>query len=133
MSYAIGRGPNGDFQVILTGEPPICEPLPQAPGVIEPDLKHCAWLVLLVAVWSGPDRDAIRTALRVGKEVGDTIRVGLRPFDSHDEIRAWYPEVREQYRSPVWLTLKEGALLEERFGTLPQKEVREMVDRMARD
>jgi hypothetical protein len=89
MSYAVGRGPNGDFQVVLSGEPPNCKPLSMAPEEMEPELKHGAWLILLVAVWSAPDRDAIRTALEVAKEFSNGFQVGLRIFDHYYETLAW--------------------------------------------
>jgi hypothetical protein len=104
-----------------------------APEEMEPELRHGAWLILLEAVWSAPDRDAIRTALEVAKEFSNGFQVGLRIFDHHDETRVWCPEARERYGSPVWIILNERRFVEERFGTLGLQDVREMAGRVVGD
>ena len=76
---------------------------------MEPELATGSWLVLNFAVWSGSDRIAIQQAVDLGRQFGGEVQVGIRPFDHHDEIRRWCPEVTETAACPLWILLCNGA------------------------
>jgi hypothetical protein len=108
--------PDGKYEVVLTDQPDNFHALKMAPSEMEPELSQGLWLVLHVAVWSGTDQAAIEVALELAEEFKGQLEVGVRPFDSHEEIRCWLPDVSEQYRSPIWLILREGKKLCEKVG-----------------
>jgi len=115
MAIFLQKSENCYF-ISLKDEPPFIYSLPMAPSELEPILCRNLWLILVVAVWSGPDLAAMETASSVGKKLRGAVHVGLRPFDSHREITPWCPGVAEQHASPIWLILKDGRLLAERAG-----------------
>jgi hypothetical protein len=90
--------------------------LDMAPDRLEPALARGRWLVLVFAVWSSPDRQAIEQLVADRAELPSDLRVGVRPFDSHDELQSWCPAATEKFGSPIWLLLEDGQLIAERTG-----------------
>src|SRR6266487_3739751 len=126
MSYRI-EPTDGHFAIRLQGEPENCHALTMAPSDREEELNHGLWLVVVFAVWSGPDRKAIDTALEIGHELGDKVQIGIRPFDRKEELQAWCPEGKIQWVSPIWLVLKDGKSVNEMFGSQSRQKVFEAV------
>lgn len=98
-----------------------------APSEMEPELKEGVWLVLVAAVWSGPDRMAIQQALTAVKEFGGKLKLGIRLFDEDSETTQWFPDLPQAYASPVWLFLRDGRLVEKHFGSLDQIGLRSLL------
>jgi hypothetical protein len=123
MSYSVRAAPDGRYEVMLKGEPTYCKALPGTPSELRQELDRGLWLVLLFAVWSGPDREAVQTALSVVKQFDGKVQLGLRPFDRHEEITALWPDVKERFGSPIWLVLRDGELLEQHVGAFGRRAV----------
>jgi hypothetical protein len=98
-----------------------------APVEREPELNSGLWLVLVFAVWSGPDRTAVDTALSVAKEFRGEVRLGIRPFDKAEEALAWCPELKLRRTSPIWLILNNGKLERATFGPQTVEQLRAMI------
>jgi hypothetical protein len=47
--------PEGQGIAVLENDPPYCHGLQHAPEVMEPELQEGVWLVMMAAVWSGPE------------------------------------------------------------------------------
>jgi len=88
--------------------------------------------VLVFAVWSVPDREAVQTALSAVKSFGGSVQLGLRAFDRHEEVEALWPHVKESYGSPIWLILRDGKLLEEHVGAFSRRVVTDWLRRVLR-
>ena len=120
-NYSLRYSKTGDlFEVEFHEEPSYCHVLPMAPSSREPALNCGYWMVLLFAVWSAPDITSIDTALAAVEGFNGKIQLGIRPFDQYTEMKAWCPEARGSYRSPIWLLFQEGQMVTEFHG--PQSE-----------
>lgn len=95
---------------------------------MESALKTGDWLVLAFAVWSQPDRNAIRTALDTVKDFEGKINLGIRPLEDPTKHR-WCPELQWNGTSPVWLLLKEGELIGQVDGEHPKEELVDIINR----
>ena len=121
MKYSITNEGNECYRIRFLNPPEYCHALGMAPEEIEPNLIKGNWIILLVAVWSGPDRAAVDFALKSMDEMKDkNINLGVRPFNMHSEISKWCAEAKEKWRSPVWLWLKDGKLVDEKSGLLTE-------------
>ena len=116
MSYQVLHVGGNQWELRFDSEPDYCYPLPIADAAERAKVSQGTWLVLFSAVWSGPDQEAITTALRVVKKFGGQVKLGVRPFDETTEFRQWFPEIRETYGSPVWVVVKDGCLVEQFVG-----------------
>jgi len=123
MSNRVESTGSRRFAITLEGEPHNCHALAMAPSERETALNQGDWLVLVFAVWSGPDRNQITTAMEVAREVGGTIQVGIRPFDNKEELRAWCPEAKIDWMSPIWLVIREGKLINEMCGPQSREKI----------
>lgn len=107
---------NEPYEVLLDGTPPNLIALPMAPPKMETMLRLGRWLVLNVAVWSSPD---VHDAPLIAEEFArkhPNVRVGIRPFDDHDELHVWCPGAKAVAASPVWLFFLNGVLFAETSG-----------------
>ena len=135
MSYKLISTAQNQFQLVLEGEPDYLSALPMAPLKIEAQLTHGDWLLLVFAVWSIVDTRAIQTAVEAAKRGSGRFKLGIRPFDRHDEMKQWMPELNlpnqsattilemrhgpsrelfissDKTRNPIWLLLKDGKLI----------------------
>jgi len=127
MSYHVKSLAGGSYKLVFEDEPAYCKALVMSPLAKESELTQGLWLVLLFAVWSVPDRSNIGVALSVVKEFNGKVFLGVRPFDNHDEIKKWCPEVKEKYGSPIWLVMKNGKLLKERTGLYSKEELKNLI------
>lgn len=114
----------GGYRIVLEDEPTYCHALEMAPRHIEPELLQGVWLVLAIAVWSGPDVASIATALEATKRLKGQVHLGLRPFDRHDELKLWCSGCAEE-ASPLWLIMRDGQVVDRSAGT---RSVHEVVD-----
>ena len=115
------------YQVVLHDAFEWCYPLEMAPDGREPELNSGDWLVLLFAVWSGPDLDCIRAVLDAAGLIGRSVSVGIRPYDDSSEARTWIPEVQELRGSPIWVLIRDGAIRWIDVGRLTVDEIVGMV------
>ena len=89
-----------------------------------------SWLILLIAVWSGPDLQAVEVAAKIGKDLHCFLAVGIRPFERHSEIELWCPDLREKFGSPIWIFLEDGKKQFEIVGLRTAKEIHEMIEKV---
>src|SRR5687767_13162089 len=101
--FSVQRTADNRWEVNLRDQPDYCCALPMAPNRMEPELKEGLWLVLVAAIWSGPDRIAIGQALSAVQEFRGKVKLGIRLFDDDAETRTWFPELPKYAASPVWL------------------------------
>jgi hypothetical protein len=111
------------FELEILDAPAYCHSLDMAPSSREPMLSEGDWVVLLFAVWSGPDRDAIAAALDAATSFRVGVRLGVRPFDKHSETGHWCPEWQQTPGSPVWLFFHDGKLVHQEIGLLSTHEL----------
>jgi hypothetical protein len=128
MSATLIKDPGGNYRVVLSQEPTYCHGLQAAPARIESALKEGLWLIVLIAVWSSPDLEAMQVALSVVKAMNGRVQLGLRPFDAHQEVLHWCPNVKERYASPIWLLLRDGALLDEMAGLRNEERILQWIE-----
>lgn len=102
--------------------------LPSAPDRLEESLTRGLWLVACLAVWSFPDRAAALAAATLADACQLRATVAVRPFDSYSEFDAWCPELGERRATPIWVLLREGALLTERAGNVTVAELQSLVE-----
>lgn len=151
MSHKLISQTPGQFQLILEHEPDYIAALPMAPSKLEAALTNGCWLVLVFAVWSSVDIQAIPTAIEVAKESNGRFNLGIRPFHDHKELKLWMPETHlpahsstvilergrkpsqelfisgDRTRNPIWLFLKDGKLNSECAGSLTKDSLRKFI------
>jgi hypothetical protein len=71
---------------------------------------------------------AVKAAFRAASAYGGSVRLGIRPFEDHDEMATWLPEYRP-YATPVWTVFKEGTLIGWDAGLYSEEEVAELLVR----
>ncbi|MGH2886147.1 MAG: hypothetical protein ACRDPA_26200 [Solirubrobacteraceae bacterium] len=97
--------------VSLTDEPPFCHALAARPFAREAELDRGLWLVIVVAAWSAPDVEAVRTAIDAVARFQGRVQLGVRPYDDPDEVETWCPELRDAGGSPMWAILDDGVVV----------------------
>ena len=127
MTVFVKPREDGSWEIRVENEPEFCRALPMRPQEMETELHVGFWLVLLIAVWSVPDRTAIQQALDAVKPYGGVVKLGIGPFDKHVEISRWIIGVKEKWGSPVWLMLHNGRVLDEKVGLLKQEDITRMI------
>jgi hypothetical protein len=106
MSFEL-RVVNDLWELKFLDEPSYVHALKMAPESMEPELNAGVWLVVVFPVWSGPVRDSVRAAITFVKDHGGKFQLGVRPFDSHDEIYKWWPVTESPSAGKVLLAVKE--------------------------
>lgn len=117
MSWSIVLDGDG-YRFQSEGEYSILHPFALAQSPLTPGQAPGDWLVLNIAVWSVQDQKCVETLLKFGQSTLSKFRLGVRPYDEFEQIRAWCPDVSEEYGSPFWLLLRDAVLLDQRVGTL---------------
>jgi hypothetical protein len=125
MSFSFQKTSDQRSELALDGEPAYCRVWSEDRHL---DTGQGVWLVLFYAAWSSPDRRAIPVALSVVKSFDGRVQLAIRKFSDHNELRAWRQEVKEKWASPVWLILRDGALLRELTGVRGDEELRAALD-----
>jgi hypothetical protein len=119
--------PEGQFEVVIENPADNCHALAMSPSEMEEELRQGPWVVLLIAIWSVSDVDAIEQAVRLGQQFGEKIQIGMRAFDHHKETERWCSGVKEQYRSPIWLFLLDGETVAELVGHVTEEDLRRQI------
>jgi hypothetical protein len=127
--FALELQPDGRYSLDLGDMAANLISLEMSPESPEPTLIAGRWLILAFAIWSGPDRKAVSTAMHLAKSTGHPVRIAVRPFDSHSEFDRWCPAVKERFRSPVWLLLNNGELIAERVGYQSISQLQDLIDK----
>ncbi len=151
MSFEIQPIESDKWKLVFFDEPNYVRALKMAPEAIEPELDSGVWLVVVFPVWSGPVRDSVRAAIACAKYHGGKFQLGVRPFDSHDEIYKWWPDakapsagevllaVQEEgsrreihistglSSSPVWLVLRDGQVIHQGAGPRSKEQLSELM------
>jgi len=145
----------GRSRLLVTDEPDYIVPLQIAPSSLEDCLKQGRWLVVSMSVWSVHDFRAGLHAIKLVKEQGGVVKLGLRPFNYPKENATWVPglgaermtdqveisvaehdgrrEVTIQGKadsSPVWLVIAEGNVVGVRFGQLSTAEIEDLISQL---
>jgi hypothetical protein len=148
MKIDFPRDRNGRLAVEVADAPPFVRGLAASPAEREAFLDTGNWLVLSVAVWSGPDLSAIEPATAVVSEFDGGISLGIRPFDEFEELSSWltrvgvaersprvgagqplvpapapWPTLRA-FQSPVWVLFREGQVVDCASGLLSESMLR---------
>lgn len=99
------------YELLLSpGAPANCHSLQMAPDDLEPELQAGRWLVLVTAVWSAADLEAVPLAIEFADRHRD-VHVGIRPLDDFDEMRTWLPGMfPTRPRTPIWVFMVDGAV-----------------------
>jgi hypothetical protein len=128
MSVQLLKDKEENFRIIMQGEPSYVKALQQSPIELEQEAKEGIWLILLVAVWSAVDLNAVDTAVSAIRPVSNKVTLGIRPFDAHEEIRRWCPTLKDAYGSPIWLLFKNGVKVAEAVGLQTEEQVRRIIE-----
>jgi hypothetical protein len=142
---------NDLWELEFSEEPSFVHALNMAPEVIEPELNSGLWLLVVFPVWSGAVRDSVSAAIAVAKDYDGKFQLGVRPFDSYDEIYKWWPSseapstaqvllaVKEEgprrelhistdpSSSPLWLVLRDGQVIRHGAGPRSKEQLSEVM------
>lgn len=151
MSFEIQPIEGDAWKLVFFDEPSYVHALKMAPEAMEPELSSGAWLVVVFPVWSGPVRDSVRAAISCAKDYGGKFQLGVRPFDSHDEIYKWWPVSEaptagkvllavqgdgprraiqistDPSSSPMWLVLEDGQIVHQGAGPRSKEQLSELM------
>jgi hypothetical protein len=151
MSFEVRAIDAHTWEVSIPGEPAHIHALKMAPESIEPELMQGVWLVVAFPVWSAPVRESVSAALGCARDNSGLYQLGIRPFESHDELRTWWPlcgapavtglalsawrgglglDIRISPRSsndPLWLVLDEGRVAYHGCGPRSEAHLRALV------
>lgn len=136
---------------MFSDEPSYVHALKMAPESRKPELNTGIWLVVTFPVWSAPVRHSVLAAIACAKDHGGKFHLGVRPFDSHDEIDKWWPvseapsagkvlkAVRDEgprravhistapTSSPLWLVLRDGQVVHQGAGPHTKEQLSELM------
>lgn len=151
MGFQVQVTEGDKWEVVLLDEPSYIHALKMAPETMEPELGTGTWLVVAFPVWSGPVRHSVLAAVTCAKQYGGKFHLGVRPFESHEEMSRWWPvdEVpvegemslavqddphrREVHittdtsTDPAWLVLKDGQVVHQGAGPRSAEQLGEMM------
>lgn len=135
MGFKVQAVEGDKWEVVLSDEPSYIHALKMAPEAMEPELESGTWLVVAFPVWSAPVRHSVLAAVACAKLYNGKFHLGVRPFDSHEEMSRWWPagdipagggvsltvqddphrrEVHittDTITDPAWLVLKDGQVV----------------------
>ena len=78
--------------------------------------KNFDSVVLVVALWSGPDRLMIERGLKVLSSKPDVI-LGIKGYDKQDELSLFLElEGSDSIMTPFWIYIKSGEVVYKEFG-----------------
>jgi hypothetical protein len=151
MSFKIQPIEGDKWELVFSDEPSYIHALKMAPEAMEPELNSGVWLVVAFPVWSAPVRHSVLAAVACAKDHGGKFQLGVRPFDSHDEIYKWWPDgeapaagkvslaVRDEpprreihistdpSSSPIWLVLRDGQVVHQGAGPRSKENLSELM------
>jgi hypothetical protein len=151
MSFKVQPIEGDRWELVFFDEPSYIHALKMAPEAMEPELRSGVWLVVVFPVWSAPVRDSVRAAIALVKDHDGRFQLGVRPFDSHDEIYKWWPvteapsagkvllAVKEEGQrreihistdpssTPLWLVLRDGQVIHHGAGLRSKEQLSELM------
>jgi hypothetical protein len=151
MSFKVQPVVGDMWELVFSDEPSYIHALKMAPEAIEPELHSGVWLVVTFPVWSAPVRHSVLASIACAKDHGGKFQLGVRPFDSHDEIRKWWPvsnappagkvllavqdegprrEIHistDPSSSPLWLVLRDGQVIHQGAGPRSKEQLGELM------
>lgn len=151
MSFKVQTIEGDKWELVFSDEPGYVHALKMAPEAMEPEVKSGVWLVVAFPVWSAPVRHSVLAAVACAKDHDGEFQLGVRPFDSHEEIYKWWP-VREKpsagevllavrdegprreihistdpSSSPMWLVLRDGQVIYQGAGSRSKEQLSELM------
>jgi hypothetical protein len=151
MSFQVRWTDSEKWEVAFSDEPSHIHALEMAPESMESVLSTGLWLVVAFPVWSAPVRESVCAAVSCAREGAGRFQLGVRPFDSHDEIYKWwpvaeYPAAAEAFMqvcgeaaneevhvwsdpsaTPIWLVLRDGQAVYQGAGPRSKEQLSELV------
>jgi hypothetical protein len=109
MGISVTTDDAGRSRLITTDEPNYIVPLSIAPPALEDHLKTGMWLVVGMSVWSVHDFKAGRRAIKLVKQLGGAVNLGLRPVDCPEENATWVPYYRAGEQTEMLVADRDGA------------------------
>ena len=120
MSFELQHTEGDKWELVLSDEPVYVHALKMATASMKPDLKTGLWLVVTFPVWSVPARHSVLAAIACAKDHGGKFQLGVRPFDSHEELYKWWPVTEAPSAAKVLLVVHdEGSRREINISTDP--------------
>lgn len=120
MSFKVQPIAGDKWELVFSDEPNCVHALRMAPEVMEPELRVGVWLIVAFPVWSAPARHSVVAAVTCAGDQGGAFQLGVRPFDSHEEIYKWWPASEAPSAGKVSLGVQdEGPLREIHISTDP--------------
>lgn len=151
MSFKVQPIEGDKWELVFSDEPSYVHALKMAPESREPELNTGVWLVVTFPVWSAPVRHSVLAAIACAKDHGGKFQLGVRPFDSHDEVYKWWPgsdapaadkvslavrgepprqEIHistDPTSSPLWLVLRDGQVVYQGAGPRSKEQLSELM------
>lgn len=122
MNFSITKV-EGIYKLSLAGERQRVAVLEMKPQSLETRLRKGVWLVLVVAVWSVPDRESLREFLRSEGQWPSGLRLAVRLFDDYSEAETWCPSIVGELGTPIWVAMKDGRPLGRLVGLQTREQV----------
>jgi hypothetical protein len=120
MSFKVQPIEGDKWELVFSDEPSYIHALKMAPERMEPELNSGVWLVVTFPVWSAPVRHSVLAAVACAKDHGGDFQLGVRPFDSHEEVYKWWPVSEAPPAGEVLLAVRdEGTRREIHISTDP--------------
>ena len=98
----------------------------------EPRLRSGTWLVVVYAVWSGPDLASVYVAMNALRSRAPAVQFGVHGFECPEELLKYHTWRVPPALSPVWLLVVDGSVLDVEFGVRNAGQVDRMVAGMIR-
>ncbi len=157
MSYEVWPLEDDKWELVFFDEPAYIHALQMAPTTMESELNTGVWLVVAFPVWSTPARYAVQAAFDRARDNAGKFELGVRPFESHTEIDAWWPsrevqpaagylltvkdhgpgrEARitaDHSRIPTWLVLRDGEVMYQGVGPRSRDELNELMQNVLKE
>lgn len=151
MSFKVQPIEGDRWELVFSDEPSYIHALKMAPEEMEPELHSDVWLIVVFPVWSAPVRDSVRSAIALVKDHDGKFQLGVRPFDSLDEIYKWWPVTEapsagkvllavnedgprreihistDPSSSPLWLVLRDGQVIHHGAGPRSKEQLNELM------
>ena len=129
------KSKDGRSKFVLENAASFVFALEQAPPKREEMLDKDSWLIIVVDFVSVPDVVACQAAVSalsktLAKRV--LVKVGIRPCVNQEEMKAWYPEYKNNPITPLWLVFREGTTIGSERGTWVDKKGKFDADKFTR-
>ena len=121
MPVLIKSREDGNMQIVLHNEPDYVIALRGETSLSDLVLQHGSWIIMNAAEYSGPDLMNIAEALAATKRFDGRLRLAIRTFESHEELKRWCPNITEGFQSPIFLFLKKGQVGKQVVGAFDQE------------